>query len=130
MKQTFKKEERLCSKKIIQNLFENGSSFTLHPFRFVWLDIELNSDYPVQLIISVSKKNFAKAVDRNKIKRQIRESYRKNKNLLYEYLYKKDKQYAIAIIYTAKKKIEYNEIESKIILTLQRFIKMYEKDYQ
>jgi len=126
MRQTFRKEERLCSKKIIENLFEDGSSLTAHPFRLIWLETELKTKYPVQITISVSKKNIAKAVDRNKIKRQMREGYRKNKNILYKYLYNKDKQYAMALIYTAKDEIEFKEIESKIILTLQRFIEINE----
>lgn len=127
MKQTFKKDERLCSKKTIKTLFEDGSSLTVHPFRLVWLKTELKTEYPVQITISVSKKNIAKAVDRNKIKRQIRECYRKNKNILYEYLYNKGKQYAMALIYTAKDEIEFKEIETKIIITLQRFIEEDEK---
>ena len=127
MKQTFKKEERLCSKKIIKTLFENGSSLTVHPFRLVWLKTVLKTEYPVQITISVPKKNIGKAVDRNKIKRQMRESYRKNKNILYKYLYNKDKQYAMALIYTAKDEIDYKEIETKIILTLQRFLEGNEK---
>ena len=127
MRQTFRKEERLCSKKIIKTLFEDGSSLTVHPFRLVWLKTVLKTEYPVQITISVPKKNIAKAVDRNKIKRQMRESYRKNKNILYKYLYNKDKQYAMALIYTAKDEIDYKEIETKIILTLQRFIEGNEK---
>lgn len=130
MKQTFKKEERLCSKKIIKTLFESGSSLTVHPFRLVWLKTALKTKYPVQITISVPKKNIAKAVDRNKIKRQIRECYRKNKNILYEYLYNKDKQYAMALIYMAKDEVGSasggKEIETKIILTLQRFIEINE----
>ena len=127
MRQTFRKEERLCSKKIIKTLFEDGSSLTVHPFRLVWLKTVLKTEYPVQITISVPKKNIAKAVDRNKIKRQMRESYRKNKNILYKYLYNKDKQYAMALIYTAKDEIDYKEIETKIILTLQRFLEGNEK---
>jgi len=112
-------------------MFESGSSLAVHPFRLIWLETELKTKYPVQITISVSKKKIAKAVDRNKIKRQIREGYRKNKNILYEYLYNKGKQYAMALIYTAKDKTEFSakggkEIELKIILTLQRFIEINE----
>ena len=127
MRQTFRKEERLCSEIIIKTLFEDGSSLAVHPIRLVWLKTVLKTEYPVQITISVSKKNIAKAVNRNKIKRQMRESYRKNKNILYKYLYNKDKQYAMALIYTAKDEIDFNEIETKIILTLQRFIEENEE---
>jgi len=127
MRQTFTKEERLCSKKIIKTLFEEGSSLAVHPFRLIWLKTALKTEYPVQITISVPKKNIAKAVDRNKIKRQMRESYRKNKNILYKYLYNKDNQHAMALIYTAKDEIDFEKIETKIILTLQRFIEENKK---
>lgn len=121
--QTFTKEERLCSKKIIQNLFENGSSFVIYPFRIFWLETELEIRYPVQILINVSRKIFPNAVDRNKIKRQIREVYRKNKNILYKHLHNKGKQYALSFIYTAKEQAGFKEMESKIILSLQRLVK-------
>ena len=121
--QTFKKAERLSSKKTIKELFADGSSFFIFPFKIVWKFTELNSDYPAQVLISVSKRNFTKAVDRNRIKRQIRESYRKNKNSLYSYATNKQKQIAFALIFSSNKKIPYKEIESKIIVILQRLEK-------
>ncbi|MFH1319677.1 MAG: ribonuclease P protein component [Bacteroidota bacterium] len=126
MDESFTKEERLCSKKIIQNLFEKGSSFVIYPFRIFWFETELETRYSVQILINVSKKSFPNAVDRNKIKRQIREVYRKNKNILYEHLDNKGKQYALSFIYTAKDKAGFKEMETKIILSLQRLIKEIE----
>ncbi|MCF8298898.1 MAG: ribonuclease P protein component [Saprospiraceae bacterium] len=126
--QTFKKGERLCSKKTIKELFADGSSFFIHPFKVIWKIADLNSDYPAQILVSVSKRNFKKAVDRNKIKRQIRESFRKNKNSFYEFALINKKQYAIAFVFTAKEKIAYKDIESKIILILQRLEKYVDSD--
>lgn len=126
--QTFKKGERLCSKKTIKELFADGNSFFIYPFKIIWKITELNSDYPVQILISVSKRNFKKAFDRNRIKRQIRESFRKNKNDFYEFALNNQKQYAIALIFSSKDKIPYKDIESKIILILQRLEKCVDDD--
>ena len=86
MDQSFKKEERLLSKKIIDLLFEKGVSFVNNPVRTIWLEAELKTNSPVQVLIAVPKKNVAKAVDRNTIKRRMREAYRKHKHLLYKQL--------------------------------------------
>lgn len=120
MNQAFTKKERLCSRKIIDELFSSGKSFSVHPFRIIWIETKLNASYPVQIVISVPKKKIKKAVERNKIKRRIREAYRKNKYFLYEHLAKTGKQIAMMIIYTQTEEMMYKEIENKIIITLQR----------
>ena len=125
--QTFKKEERLCSKKVIDTLFAKGSPFFIHPFKIIWIDLPLETKFSAQILINVSKRHFKKAVDRNKIKRQIRESYRKNKSSLYDFLALHSKQCAFAITFVAKEKASYQEIESKIILILQRLQDEHEK---
>ena len=118
--QTFKKEERLCSKKSIDFLFAKGKSFYLHPFKIKWAFEDIKMIYPVQILIVVPKRYFKKAHDRNKIKRHIREAYRKNKSILYDSLVAKEKQLILGIIYNEKDIFSYNIIEEKIILTLQR----------
>ncbi|MCD4746892.1 MAG: ribonuclease P protein component [Bacteroidales bacterium] len=125
--QTFKKEERLSNHKTIEKLFSQGNSFFLHPFKVIWLDIEVKNKYPAQILISVSKKNFRKAVDRNLIKRRIREAYRKNKSQLYEFLEHNNIFCVFAFLYVGKDIIKYKEIEQKIILILQRLVKEHEK---
>jgi ribonuclease P protein component len=124
--QTFKKEERLCSKKSIDFLFANGKSFYLNPFKIKWTYQDFNTNYPIQILIVVPKRYFKKAHDRNKIKRQIREAYRKNKSILYDFLKIKEKKITLAIIYTEKDISPYNLIEEKIILTLQRLKQVQE----
>ena len=128
MDQSFKKEERLRSKKTIDLLFEKGKSFSIDPIRIIWLETEHKQGSPVQILIAVPKKNISKAVERNKVKRRMREVYRKNKNLLLEAIQGKNKSMALALVYTAGKVLPYSELEEKIILSLQRLADMYEVD--
>ena len=114
-KLTFKKEERLNKEKWIQELFEKGSSFLLYPFRVVYLP-HPDPQYPAhQVLISVSTRNFKKAVDRNTIKRRIREAYRLNKLKILS-----PGKWLIAYIYIAKEMIPSEMIHKKLALTFER----------
>lgn len=116
---TFKKEERLCSKKLIEELFHNGSSFLLYPFRVVWLEHSFPANVPVQVVINVPKRRFKKAVDRNLIKRRIREAYRLNKSAeLYSFIEGAPAQLLLGIHYVGKDIAEYEFIEKKLKLAL------------
>ena len=117
------KNERLYSKKKISFLFKEGDSFFRYPFKVVYAKDITKHSSPVQLLVSVSKRNFRKAVDRNRIKRLIREAYRNNKYLLYEGLSNREGSLLLGVIYNAKTIMEYKEIERKIILILQHLIK-------
>lgn len=125
--QTFNKSERLCGKKIIDELFADGDGFFAYPFKIIWIKKADENSQPAKVLITVSKRNFKKAVDRNKIKRLIREVYRKNKYILYERLNDSNFNINFAIIYTAKQIIQYSELEVKIINMLNRLILEYEK---
>jgi ribonuclease P protein component len=119
--QTFSKSERLCSKVLIDRLFEKGKSFNSFPFRITFLEIA-ESSAPIKIVISVPKRNFKKAVDRNKLKRQIREIYRKEKQKTYELL--GEKKIILMLIYTAKIKIEFKELEDKTKEMMDRLNKI------
>ncbi len=126
MRYTLKKEERLNSKLLIAELFSEGKSFFIHPFRVTYLRIDRKDDIPVQLLISVSKRNFSSAVKRNKIKRLIRESYRNIKHILWNDVNKKSEgQLLVSVVYIGKSIVTYTEMERKLILILHR---LNEKD--
>lgn len=108
-KATFKKEERLCSKKIIDKLFNEGSSFLSYPLKVVYLEANFPTEFPVQAAFSVSKKKFKQAVQRNLIKRRMRESYRTNKYFLYKNC---NEQFAVFFIYVGKQIEDYQRIEA------------------
>ena len=126
--QTLQKTERLRSRKTIERLFSHGQTLNNHPIRLFWLETQFNSPFPAKVLISVSKKGFKRAVDRNYVKRRIREAYRKNKHILYNYLDENQVSCAFGIIFTGKEIINYKDIEQKIIDSLERFIKEHEKN--
>lgn len=120
-RQTFTKDERLRSRKLIEQVIDKGKSISVSPFRLSWTTTELKSKFPVQLAIAVPKRFFKRAVDRNYIKRVIREVWRKNKSGTYSLLEGKKIQCAMLVIFSGRKVPEYAEVEKKFLLTLQRF---------
>ncbi|WP_375579107.1 ribonuclease P protein component [Marivirga tractuosa] len=116
---SFKKTERLHHRNDIQELFEKGSSFYLYPFKVIYIAEPLDSKIkPQQLLISVPKRKFKKAPNRNFIKRQVREAYRHHKNLIDPE--KLNKNLRIAYIYTSDKKMPSNVLTKKLKKTLER----------
>ncbi|MBC5834812.1 ribonuclease P protein component [Flavobacterium sp. F372] len=119
MQFSYPKNEKLKSHKTIDRLFSEGKSVSKYPLRLVYVENtdEHNSE-KVLMGVSVSKKYFKKAVDRNYFKRVLRECYRLNQNLLKENL---SKPYAFMFFYQTKEKISYQEIEEKTIQLFQKF---------
>ncbi|WP_053973487.1 ribonuclease P protein component [Polaribacter dokdonensis] len=120
MKYTLGKQERLKSKKLIEKLYKEGSSVKAFPLRMVFLQTEHTSDYPAQIGVSVAKRNFKKAPDRNRLKRLMRESYRLQKEIVYNNL---DVPYVFMISYLGKEEKDYEEIYAKMNKLLNLFIK-------
>jgi len=113
---TFRKEERLSKEKLIQELFDKGSSFYLFPFKVFFMP-NPDQGYPFhQVVISVSKRSFKRAVDRNLIKRRIREAYRLNKGLL-----SMQNKLLIAYIYSVKDILPSVQIHERLVKTFKRF---------
>lgn len=127
MNRKFSKAERLHSKKLIETLFREGKSFFIHPFKVIFLNTPEKNEVPVQVLISVSKRNLKKATDRNRVKRLIREAYRNNKNEFANHVADKEIQLLLGLVYTGRTIPTYALIESKIILILQRLIEQDEQ---
>lgn len=114
---TLKKEERLCNKRLINELFTNGSSFLCYPYRVTWAYAAFQR-YPAQVVFAVPKKKFKHAVDRNLIRRRMREAYRLNKQQhLYVTLEEADRQIIVSLSYIGKV-IEEPELMGKKMLRL------------
>lgn len=118
----FPKSERLNKKKIIDNIFEGGraKSFSTFPLRVVYIDVSDTEAENTQVLVSVSKRRFKHAVDRNRIKRHIREAYRLNKNGFLDLLNSKNTKLAIAFIYISNEKSEFRVLDSKMKFILSK----------
>ena len=124
---TFNKEERLCSKKLIDLLFKDGSSFLLYPYRVSYLFTDAPHSFPAQVVINASKKRFKKAVDRNLIKRRSREAYRLQKQLqLYSLLTDRADLLLLSVQYVGKQIYEYSFFEKKMAAVFKRLISTFE----
>jgi len=126
---SFGKSERLCSKKLIEELFSNNQVHKIieHPFLLLWKEEQIESDYPAQVLIIVSKKLFPKAVDRNRIRRQIRELYRLNKHHIYETLEKHQKEVALMVMYKDRQKLQLSVLKTHYNKLIEKLIKNIEQ---
>jgi len=115
---TLKKEERLKNPIIIGDLFKKGLAKSFFPFRAFFLKTQFSSSSPVRFAVSVPKRNFPRAVDRNRIKRQIREAYRLQKDHFLKQLNGQD-TYAIMFVYISKEQATYQQIEKNVAKCLK-----------
>ena len=124
---SFKKEERLKSRKIIQQLFSRGQSFSAYPLRLVWMETEeAVGAFPIRFTQTVGKKKFSKAVTRNRIRRQIREAWRLQKHQLYAELGAVEYKLAFMVIYTASEHLPSSQIEKGMRKMIYKFINAYQ----
>lgn len=123
---TFKKEEKLKSRKEIERLFKDKESKSVaqYPLRLVWLPVETpRGPSPVQFTVSVSKRRFKTAVQRNRLKRQVRETWRLQKQGLYDQLIEIScPQYAFMVIYTGQELMDYAVIHSAMRRLIKKFL--------
>lgn len=116
---TYPKKERLKSKTTIGLLFSEGKSVSKYPLRLVFRQAEENSEEKIKIGVSVSKKYFKKAVDRNYFKRVLRETYRLNKHLLLD---NAEGNYSLMFFYQTKDRLTYEEINTKTIQLFEKFL--------
>lgn len=119
MKFTYQKREKLKSQKLIEKLFLEGKSISAFPLRMIYLQTTFEDGSKLKTGVSVSKRNFKKAVDRNRIKRLLREAYRLNKP---EYFNNITTSYALMILYIGKETTDFDAINSKLKLLFSTFI--------
>lgn len=115
----YPKNEKLKSKITIGLLFSEGKSVSKYPLRLVYHSGALGDDQQLKVGVSVSKKYFKKAVDRNYFKRVLRETYRLNQHLLKDQL---SQPYALMLFYQSKDRLTFEEINSKTIQLFEKFL--------
>ena len=121
VRNTFKKSELLCSRILMDRLFQGGSlTVSAYPFRAVFLPVDQTEQQGVSVLISVPKKRFHDAVDRNRVKRQIREAYRKNKHSLIELVSERGQGLLVAFIYVSAKIESTSYIEKRMTRLLDK----------
>ena len=124
--QTLTKQERLCSKKLTDRLFNGAGSHSMaaFPLRIVWMEKERDEqEPPVQILVSVSKRHFKHAVKRNRVKRQLREAYRLTKQPLYDFLETSPQRaVAMAVIWLADELYSSAEVTVSMEKLIQRLM--------
>ena|SRR5688572_5535729 len=111
IRNTFHKQERLCSKKQMELLFSKGNSLSAYPVKMIVAQTPVDLVYPVQAMFVVPKRNFKKSPDRNTLKRRMRETYRLGKGEFYKRIESRQVKLIIAFIYIGKKEENYASIE-------------------
>lgn len=121
---TLGKEERICSKKLIEQLFGGGksSSVASFPLRAVYMTTErANGEPQAQILVSVPKRHFKRAVKRNRVKRQVRETYRLHKQMLIDSLKdRQDTKVAVAFIWLDSSLHTTEKVERSVVSLLRR----------
>lgn len=115
---TYPKEEKLKSRTVIDSMFADGKTVSKYPLRLVYTSLDDAEGAKIKMGVSVSKKHFKKATDRNYFKRVLRETYRLNKHLLLDKL---SQPMAFMFFYQTKEKLSYEEINKKTIQLFEKF---------
>ena len=121
------KYERICKENDIKALFEQCVGVSVYPYRVIYLFRHEESGRPtVRLLVSVSKKRFHHAVSRNRVKRLMREAWRRNKAALYEICERDNISVDVALVYTATVIHSYEEMLAKTKKAVQEIVKKHE----
>ncbi len=120
---TYQKKEKLKSRKLLEQVFGKGHSLLVFPVKIFFLPLQENVDFPVKSGVGVSSRNFKKAVDRNRVKRLLRENYRTHKQPLYDAVNKRNLKIAVFLLYIDKVLPEKGALQIKMPLVISKLIK-------
>ena len=126
IKKNYSNKEKLKSKKDIEHLFKQGKSINAFPLRVIYVKKSEAKNITINAGVSVSKKNIKLAVNRNLIKRRVREAYRLNNSEIKNHLQKNGVEINLMFIYSAKEILSYQKIEDKIKVLLTRLMEINE----
>jgi len=118
MPYTYSKKDKLKSQKLIEKLFSEGKSMAAYPLRMVYLKTDVEKEATFKAGVSVSKRNFKKAVQRNRIKRLMREAYRGHKNTCFN---NSSNTFALMILYIGKEEVEFASVNTQMQRLLEKF---------
>ena len=110
-------------RKLVQELFSKGKTFTVYPVKVFYMQPDVKLNNAVKAGVGTSARHFKKAVDRNRIKRLLREIYRIEKTSLHEHLKSSGKQIVVFFLYVDKSMPVYSELKTKMHLALHKLIK-------
>lgn len=119
----FSKSERLCSKIVIEKVYNEGKSIKRYPFLLKYAEHSFEDGEPLKIVFTVPKRRVRKAVKRNRIRRQIKEIYRLEKDEIKQLLVKKNKALALFLIYTGEQEVEFKFLKQKLTALLSELKK-------
>ena len=117
---TFTKQEKLTGETVVTELFLNGASFIAYPVRVVWTVSKTEDSPSLQVLMSVPKKKLKHAVDRNRVKRLLREAYRLQKNELTTLVVEHGLQVRMALVWIPTEVLDYVKVERKVLDALSK----------
>jgi len=120
---SYGKKEKLKSRKLLEKVFSKGKSFLVFPVKIFYAEVEGPLDFPIKVGVGVSSRNFKKAVQRNRVKRLLRESYRLNKAPLHEYMQVNGKRAMIFFLYIDKQLPQLELLQTKMSLIIDKLLK-------
>lgn len=126
----FTKKERVTGDKRIEALFSRGRSFMSYPFRVVYLATTPEETTPLSILVSIPKRRIKSSVDRNRMKRLVREAYRQNKHLLASREFAENEHWDVAFVGVSDKRCDYVTVEKGVVKAIKELYRRIEEGKQ